>query len=117
MHPPLSAGAAAPSVAAVGGRTARGAGRAAARAAARAPRDGAALAGGDPEQNAAITRAVLGGDKGAPRDIVCLNAAAAIVASGTVDDLAAGWETAQGSIDGGKAMAALEGLVEGTKEG
>ena len=79
--------------------------------------DPVALAGGDPEQNAAITRAVLGGDKGAPRDIVCLNAAAAIVASGTVDDLAAGWETAQASIDGGKAMAALEGLVEGTKEG
>ena len=44
--------------------------------------DAAELEGGDPATNAAITRDVLSGKVGACRDIVCLNAAAAIVASG-----------------------------------
>ncbi len=79
--------------------------------------DAADLAGGDPEQNAAVTRSVLGGEKGACRDIVCLNAAAAIVAGGKADDLNAGWQCARESIDSGKAMQALEALVEGTREG
>ena len=44
--------------------------------------DPAALAGGDPVQNAEITRAILRGEAGPRRDIVCLNAAAAIAAGG-----------------------------------
>ena len=76
--------------------------------------DPAELAGGDVEMNAAITRAVLAGDKGPCRDIVCLNAAAAIVAGGKANDLRAGWDAAQESIDSGKAMQALDGLIEGT---
>jgi len=79
--------------------------------------DEAALGGGDPEQNAAITRSVLGGEAGPCRDIVCLNAAAAIVAGGKADTLKEGWECARESIDSGKAMQALEALIEGTKAG
>ena len=73
-----------------------------------------ALAGGDPEANAATTRNVLSGEKGPCRDIVCLNAAAAIVAGGNADDLQQGWQSAQESIDGGKAAGALSSLVEAT---
>jgi len=76
--------------------------------------DAAELAGGVPEVNAGITRAVLGGEKGARRDIVCLNAAAAIAAGGLAADIAEGWELAQESIDCGKAMAALDGLIAAT---
>ena len=76
--------------------------------------DAAARAGGEPSDNAAIARSVLGGEKGAPRDIVCLNAAAAIVAGGKADTLKDGWQLAQESVDSGAAMKALEGLIEGT---
>jgi anthranilate phosphoribosyltransferase len=75
------------------------------------------LVGGDPETNAAITRAILGGEKGAPRDIVCLNAAAAIVAGGKAASLQDGWTLAQESIDSGNAQKALTGLIESTREG
>ncbi|MDA0990177.1 MAG: anthranilate phosphoribosyltransferase, partial [Verrucomicrobia bacterium] len=71
----------------------------------------AALAGADPAGNAAITRAILAGETGARRDIVCLNAAAAIVAGGRADNIADGWALAQTSIDSGKAKQALDGLV------
>ncbi len=72
------------------------------------------LAGGDPETNAAITRAVLDGEKGARRDIVCLNAGAAIAAGGKADTLKDGFAMAQESIDSGKAKAALQGLIKET---
>jgi anthranilate phosphoribosyltransferase len=73
--------------------------------------DAGELTGGEPEQNAAIVRAVLGGERGAKRDIVCLNAAAAIVAGGKAATLGEGWEAAQAAIDGGGARRALEALV------
>ncbi len=73
------------------------------------------LRGGDPATNAAITRAVLSGEKGPRRDIVCLNAAAGIVAGGKAGTLRAGYEMAGESIDSGRAMLALAGLVEGTR--
>ena len=76
--------------------------------------DPAALAGGDPATNAAITRAVLAGDKGPCRDIACLNAAAAIVAGGKAATLREGWSLAQASLDCGKAAGVLKGLVEAT---
>ena len=66
--------------------------------------------------NAETTRKVLSGKKGPCRDIVCLNAAAAIVAGGKADDLKQGWKLAQESIDSGKAQKALEELVRVTKE-
>ena len=74
----------------------------------------AALAGGAPADNAVITRAVLAGAAGAPRDIVCLNAAAALVAGGKAARIGEGWKLAQESIDSGRARAALEKMVEVT---
>lgn len=69
------------------------------------------LAGGTPELNAARTKAVLAGERGPARDIVCLNAAAAIMASGKFDSWNEGWSAAQASIDSGSAMKALEELI------
>jgi anthranilate phosphoribosyltransferase len=73
------------------------------------------LRGGDPAANAAITRAVLEGTKGPRRDIVCLNAAAGIVAGGKATDLREGFAMAGRSIDEGHALRALQGLVERTR--
>jgi anthranilate phosphoribosyltransferase len=73
--------------------------------------DAGSLKGGDAETNAAILRGVLAGEKGAARDIVCLNAGAAIAAGGKADSIESGWEVAQASIDSGAAMKALDGLV------
>ncbi|MFT5441102.1 MAG: anthranilate phosphoribosyltransferase [Myxococcota bacterium] len=72
------------------------------------------IAGGSPEQNAASLRAVLSGEPGPHRDIVVLNAGAAIWVAGKVADLAAGIETARTSIDTGAAAAKLEALVQAT---
>jgi anthranilate phosphoribosyltransferase len=69
------------------------------------------LAGGDPAANAAIARRVLAGDPGPHRDIVTLNAAAALVVASLADDLVAGLELARTSIDSGAAAAVLDRLV------
>ncbi len=69
------------------------------------------LMGGDAEKNAGIIRSVLQGEKSPARDIVCLNAAAAIVAGEKVDSLDAGWKIANEAIDSGAAAGALEKLV------
>jgi len=70
------------------------------------------LLGGDPERNAAITRAILAGeDRGPRRDVVLLNAAAALVAGKKATDLRAGIDLAAESIDRGAALEALEGLI------
>lgn len=75
-----------------------------------------ALAGGTPEENAAITRAILSGEeRGAKRAAVLLNAAAAIVAGGKTDDYAEAVALAAESIDSGRALAKLEALVEAAK--
>ena len=66
--------------------------------------------------NAAITRRVLAGTKNECRDIVCLNAAAGIVAGGKAADLATGLTMAYAAIDSGKAQRALEGLIERTRK-
>ena len=75
-----------------------------------APR--AAIRGGTPAENAATMRALLGGADGPLRDIVLLNAAAALLVGGVVDDLATGVGKAAGVIDSGAALAALERYVE-----
>jgi anthranilate phosphoribosyltransferase len=69
------------------------------------------LKGGDPAHNAQAARAVLSGQKGAQRDIVLLNAAAALVVVGDAADLADGLSQARASIDSGRAAACLERLV------
>jgi anthranilate phosphoribosyltransferase len=63
----------------------------------------AAVVGGDAQLNAAIALSVLGGEPGAPRDIVLLNAAAALWVSGIATDVADGLERAAQAIDSGKA--------------
>ena len=68
------------------------------------------LKGGTPEENAELTLSVLRGEAGPKRDIVLLNAAAAIVAGGKAEDLKAGLALAAESIDSGKALEKLEGL-------
>jgi anthranilate phosphoribosyltransferase len=71
----------------------------------------AALLGGDPADNAAIARRVLDGEKGAVRDVVLLNAAAALVVADAAESLAAGLEAAAASIDTGRAAATLDAFV------
>jgi anthranilate phosphoribosyltransferase len=69
------------------------------------------LVGGDAAANATFARRVLDGELGAHRDIVVLNAAAALVVSGRVADLVEGLEWASAAIDQGAAAAALEALI------
>ena len=73
--------------------------------------DAPALRGGDLDTNATVARQICEGKPGAHRDIVVLNAAAGIVASGLADDLATGLDLAQRSVDDGAAAAVLDGLV------
>ena len=75
----------------------------------------AELAGGEVAENAHITRAVLAGEEGPCRDIVCINAAAEFVAGGKAEDLKEGWTLARESIDTGVALEKLEQLVEATR--
>lgn len=70
----------------------------------------AALKGGDAPHNAQILSAVLKGEQGPPRDIVLLNAAAAILAGGLAADLDEGVARARESIASGRALQALEKL-------
>jgi anthranilate phosphoribosyltransferase len=74
------------------------------------------LTGGDPEENAAITRSILGGEKGPKRDVVLINSAAALVACQKAADLKAGIALAEAAIDQGRAMDKLEALVAYTRE-
>jgi anthranilate phosphoribosyltransferase len=69
------------------------------------------IAGGDAERNARILRDVLSGQKGAPRDAVLANAAAALVATGAAATLKEGVAVAARSIDGGAASEKLARLV------
>jgi anthranilate phosphoribosyltransferase len=69
------------------------------------------LKGGDRERNAAIVRAVLTGEERGPkRDIVLLNAAAALFVAGHADSLIEGWEAAATTIDCGDASRKLTAL-------
>ncbi len=76
----------------------------------------AAIAGGDPAENAARMRAVLHGEPGPIRDIVLLNAGAALVVAGRACTHREGLDLASQSIDGGKAAAALAKMVAITNE-
>jgi anthranilate phosphoribosyltransferase len=67
--------------------------------------------GGDAATNADLTRRVLAGDVGAHRDIVLLNASAAIVVAGLASSLEDGLVAAADSIDSGRAAAALDTLI------
>ena len=69
-----------------------------------------ALRGGDAAQNAGIAHAVLAGQGGPPRDIVLLNAAAALLIAGSAADLRDGIHMAAGALDSGRAAAVLSDL-------
>jgi anthranilate phosphoribosyltransferase len=74
------------------------------------------LAGGTPADNALITRKILAGKKGPARDVVVVNAGAALVAAGVAAGLQEGMGLAAGAIDDGRAMGKLEELVKFTNE-
>lgn len=69
------------------------------------------LVGGTPEENAAITRAILSGEKGHKRNAVLLNAGAALYIGGKAETLQEGVKLAAELIDSGKALATLEKLI------
>jgi anthranilate phosphoribosyltransferase len=74
------------------------------------------VAGGSPEANAAATRAVLAGEAGPHRDLVLLNAGAAIYVGGLAQSLAEGVEKAAGAVDSGAAPELLGRLIAATAE-
>jgi anthranilate phosphoribosyltransferase len=75
------------------------------------PAERGALAGGDAAGNAQVAHQVLAGKHGPVRDVVVLNAAAALVAAGAAGDLTDGVDAAHASIDDGRAAAALDAFV------
>ena len=72
------------------------------------------LAGGTPEQNAAVTRAILDGESGPRTDLALVNAGAAIYAAGAVASIAEGVEAARAALADGSAAHALRSYVEAT---
>jgi len=74
------------------------------------------LKGGDAEHNAAALLAVLNGEASAFRDIVLLNAAAALIVADKADDLRSGVSIAADAIDSGAAKATLDRLVAATNQ-
>ena len=74
------------------------------------------LVGGNPDQNAEITRRILEGEKGARRNVILINSAIALVAAGKATDLPTGIRLAEEAIDSGAAIDKLKSLAEYTKE-
>ena len=69
------------------------------------------LKGGTPEENAAITRAILSGEKGHKRNAVLMNAGAALYIGGKAESMKDGIALAAGLIDSGKALETLERFI------
>jgi anthranilate phosphoribosyltransferase len=76
----------------------------------------AAISGGDPAANAAVTRSVFEGASGPDADLVLLNAGAAIYAAGRAEDLRAGVELARETIASGAAARTLDEYIRVTGE-
>jgi anthranilate phosphoribosyltransferase len=72
--------------------------------------------GGSPEENARVTKEILQGQKGPRRDIVCLNAAPAMVVGQKAKTLKDGFRLAQQTIDAGAAFEKLDRLIAFTKK-
>ena len=70
------------------------------------------LVGGTPEENAAITRSILSGEKGGRRNAVLMNAGAALYIAGKADSMQGGINLAAKLIDSGKAMETLNKFIE-----
>ncbi|MBW2706463.1 MAG: anthranilate phosphoribosyltransferase [Deltaproteobacteria bacterium] len=78
--------------------------------------DPVSMQGGDPVENADITRRILSGEKGPRRNVVVLNAAAALVAADKAANFHEGIKQAEAAIDTGAATDKLEQLVEYTRK-
>lgn len=74
------------------------------------------LSGGTPPENAALLRAVLEGEAGPRRDVVLLNAAAAVIAAGRTDDWREAIGVARDSLDSGRAATVLSRLIETSRQ-
>jgi len=70
------------------------------------------IAGGNPEENAKITRSVLSGAKGPKRNVVLMNAGAALYIGGKAKNIAEGIAFASKLIDSGKALTTLEQFIK-----
>lgn len=70
------------------------------------------LRGGSPAENAAITRAILSGERGHKRDAVLMNAGASLYLGGKADGLRSGIALAAELIDSGRALETLERFIE-----
>ena len=73
------------------------------------------LKGGDAAANAEIVRSVLDGRHGAPRDVVLLNAGAALFVAGRAESVPAGVKLAGVAVDSGAARATLERMIQGSQ--
>ncbi|MDD6811250.1 MAG: anthranilate phosphoribosyltransferase [Lachnospiraceae bacterium] len=72
------------------------------------------LTGGAPEENVAIIKAILQGEKGHKRDAVLLNAGAALYIGGKAESMAEGIKMAGELLDSGRTLATLEAIIEAT---
>lgn len=70
------------------------------------------LAGGNPAENAEITKKILSGEKGHPRNIAVLNAAAIIAVAGKAANIREGVKLAEQAIDSGEALKKLKELIQ-----
>lgn len=75
-----------------------------------------AIVGGSPAENAEITRSILKGEKGPRRDIVLMNAGAALYIAGKAESLKDGIKLAAELIDSGAALAKLEQFIKSSSE-
>ena len=73
------------------------------------------LKGGDAAANAVIVRRILDGERGAPRDVVVLNAGAALFVAGRADSVAVGVKLAGQALESGAASATLERMVQSSQ--
>jgi anthranilate phosphoribosyltransferase len=75
------------------------------------------LTGGDAAENASILKKVLAGERGPRRDVVLLNAGAALFVAGRVDTIREGIAAAASAIDSGAATQRLEQMVNSSRAG
>ena len=78
--------------------------------------DSKTLSGSDPNENAEITRRILDGEAGPRRNVVLINAAAALVTAAKAANFESGLEQAEKAIDSGRALAKLEALAAYTQD-
>jgi anthranilate phosphoribosyltransferase len=72
--------------------------------------------GGTPEQNAAVTRAILAGESGPRTDLALINAGAAIYAAGVAETLGDGVQAARAAIEDGSGESSLERYLETSRK-